>query len=72
MADQLTSVRFDGETLKILRLLADIHETSVAEEIRTAVRRYVESLGNDASFRAQADASLRRRKEQVEELIKSK
>lgn len=41
MVSQLTSVRFDDSLLEDARLLADAHDTSVAEVIRQAVKEYV-------------------------------
>lgn len=69
MADQLTSVRFDAETLEALRTLADIHDTNVAEEIRTAVKRYIAMLADDETFRRAAEEALRQRQEQIERLL---
>ena len=69
MADQLTSVRFDAETLDALRTLADIHDTNVAEEIRAAVSRYIATLADDETFRHAAAEALRQRQERIARLL---
>lgn len=69
MAEQLTSVRFDGETLDRLRALADIHETNVAEEVRRAVAMYVAEVTSSKDFRTAADAALARRQERIAKLL---
>jgi hypothetical protein len=69
MADQLTSVRFDADTLDTLRTLAEIHDTNVAEEIRTAVHRYITALAEDEAFRTAAAEALRQRQERIERLL---
>jgi hypothetical protein len=69
MADQLTSVRFDDQTIGVLRTLADINDTSVAEEIRDAVRRRIAALPEDKEIRARVEESGRRRQEAIGRLL---
>jgi hypothetical protein len=65
-------VRFDSVTLASLRTLADIHDTSIAEEVRAAVRHYLESLQSDDSFRVAASEAIARRQRDIEQLLGKK
>lgn len=74
MADQqqLTSVRFDTGTLEDLRLLADLHEGSVAKEIRLAVAAYLEHVQSQEGFHdevARRQAELLRQHEALAERL---
>jgi hypothetical protein len=69
VAEQLTSVRFDSETLDHLRTLADVHETNVAEEVRRAVTMYVAEVISSKDFRSAAEAALARRQERIDKLL---
>lgn len=69
MADHLMSVRFDEETLRKLRTLAEVHDTNVAEEVRTAVRHHIDQLRDDEAFRQEAFEATRLRQERVKELL---
>lgn len=69
MPDQLTSVRFDGGTLERLRFIAEVRDTNVAEEIRQAVRAYIDGLTSDDDFRALAEESVAKREAQVQQFL---
>ena len=63
------SIRFDRETLDMLRTLADIHDTNVAEEVRAAVARHLQDLRDDQAFRLEAEESARRQQEKIKQLL---
>jgi hypothetical protein len=69
MPDHLMSVRFDEGTLEMLRTLADIHDTNVAEEVRTAVNRHLQELREDKEFRRKAEESAQRRQARINQLL---
>ena len=69
MAEQLTSVRFDTETLASLRAIAEVHDTNVAAEVRKAVTEYVQRTISDPDFGAKAQASIVERHERVARLL---
>ena len=71
VADQLlTSVRFDTKTLDRLKLVADVNDTSVAAEVRTAVARYLDEIMSDAeAFRKQVARTNKERNRRVDELL---
>jgi hypothetical protein len=69
MAEQLTSVRFDSETLANLRALADVNDTNVAAEVRAAVAEYVERTIKDPAFKTRAQASVVEREQRVKALL---
>ncbi|WP_139721735.1 hypothetical protein [Serinicoccus chungangensis] len=63
MADQqLTSVRFDVETLHVLKDLAVVNGTSVAAEIREAVESHIREVASRPDFVHRVDA----RRQQME------
>jgi hypothetical protein len=72
VADQLTSVRFDEDTLVALKMLADLHDTNVATEIRTAVRRYVTEITAASDFDQQLAEAERRRRARVDQVLSHK
>jgi hypothetical protein len=41
--ERLVSVSFDKEDLAALKVIADLHDTSVADEIRKAVDKHIAS-----------------------------
>ena len=41
--EMLVSVSFDKQDLAVLKLIADLHDISVADEIRKAVDKYIAS-----------------------------
>jgi len=49
---RLTSVRLDESRIEVLSALAELNQTSIAEEIRTAVTMYIK--GQDGSSLQQA------------------
>src|SRR3954468_3240543 len=69
MPDHLMSVRFDAETIEKLRTIADIHDTNIAEEVRSAVTRYLSELRDDESFRRKAQDAAQRRQERISQLL---
>jgi hypothetical protein len=71
MPDQLTSVRFDQGTLTALRMLADLHDTNVAAEIRAAVERYIRDLTSDPNFDERLAEAERRRRARVDQVLAS-
>ena len=71
MPDQLTSVRFDPDTLTALRMLADLHDTSVAAEIRAAVDRYIRDLTSAPDFKHRLAEAERKRRALVDQVLAS-
>jgi hypothetical protein len=69
MADQLTSVRLDRDTVTALRMLADLNDTSVAAEIREAVRRYIEETTSAPDFDKRLEEAERNRRALVETVL---
>lgn len=69
MSERLTSVRFDLEVLDRLKTVSQIHDTSVAEEVRAAVDRYLEAVASDDAFQAQIDAANEDRDRRIRELM---
>jgi predicted transcriptional regulator len=69
MAEQLTSVRFDTETLASLRAIAEVNDSNVAAEVRKAVAEYVERTINDPQFEEKAQASVVARRDRVARLL---
>ena len=69
MPDHLMSVRFDGDTLDMLRTVADIHDTNVAEEIRTAVANHLRGIREDADFLKKVDEAATRRQAKIDQLL---
>lgn len=72
MADQLTSVRFDRDTLTALRMLADLNDTNVAAEVREAVRRYIEELTSAPDFDQRLEEAEQSRRARVEAVLASR
>ena len=77
MAEQLlTSVRFDAGTLETLRLLADLHDGSVANEIRLAVDAYISDVRGREGFEAEVtrkqEELLRQHEALAEKLLSRK
>lgn len=76
MADQLTSVRFDSETIDTLRLLAEIRDVSVAVVIREAVAAYIKEEESRPTFAADVerakDELLRKHEALAERLLSRK
>ncbi|MCC6269904.1 MAG: hypothetical protein IT190_01355 [Microbacteriaceae bacterium] len=71
MSEQLVSVRLSATTIEKLRALADINETSVAEEIRQSIEMRFESLPNDEQFRKSTLAAIERSRERMSQLLES-
>lgn len=69
MADQLTSVRFNEDTIEALRVLADLNDTNVAAEIRTAVLRYIEAEISASDFDSRLEAAHRERQQAVQRML---
>ena len=69
MPDHLMSVRFDSETLGMLRTLAEIHDTNVAEEVRSAVQRYIEELRLNDDFHRLLDEANESRQKRINQLL---
>jgi hypothetical protein len=69
MPEHLMSVRFDAETLDLLRTLADIHDSNVAEEVRVAVARYITEVRSDGSFRRQVEEATAARQQRINQLL---
>lgn len=69
MAEQLTSVRFDTDTLAQLRAIAEVHDSNVASEVRKAVSEYVSRTVGDPEFEAKAQASVAERRDRVSRLL---
>ncbi len=67
--DHLMSVRFDSETLGMLRTLAEIHDTNVAEEVRSAVQRYIEELRLNDDFHRLLDEANESRQKRINQLL---
>jgi len=65
----LTSVRFDKTSLEDLQIVTEVHDTSMAEEIRTAVSRYISNLVNDDEFKAEILKSNVERQKRIDELL---
>ncbi len=72
MPDQLTSVRFDRDTLAALRMLADLHDTNVAAEVREAVRRYVQDVTSAPDFDERLAQAEQNRRALVEQVLANK
>jgi predicted DNA-binding protein len=71
MADRLTSVRFDQETLSALRVLADLNDTNVAAEVREAVRRYIQEVTVAPDLDQRLAEAERKRRARVDEVLAS-
>ncbi len=72
MADQLTSVRFDRDTLTALRMLADLHDTNIAAEVREAVRRYIQDVTSAEDFEQRLAEAEQNRRALVEQVLASR
>jgi predicted DNA-binding protein len=68
MADQLTSVRFARDTIETLKLLAELHDGSVAAEIREAVDRHIAEHASAPDFAEQVARKQHDRAARAEEL----
>ncbi|MFT3876740.1 MAG: hypothetical protein QM708_10030 [Propioniciclava sp.] len=68
MADKLTSVRFDSNTLDKLRLLASLHEDSTASEIRKAVAAYIERETSSEDFHTKVERKQEKLRREHDEL----
>jgi len=72
MPAQLTSVRLEERTVDRLRLLAEIDGSNVAEIIRTAVDKYIDSELSDPNFRKRVEDANTRRRELLTEFERPK
>jgi len=66
----LTSVRFDTTSLEKLQLVAEVNDTNMAEEIRTAVDRYIYDLVNDDDFKAKIATASEERQNRIDDLLR--
>jgi hypothetical protein len=71
MSEQLVSVRLSAEMIDKLRALADINESSVAEEIRQSIEERFERLPNNKAFRESTLAAIERSRERMTKLLQS-
>ncbi|MHB8436645.1 MAG: hypothetical protein ACYDC0_12345 [Acidimicrobiales bacterium] len=69
MAEHLVSVRFDEETLEQLKTLAEINNSNVAEEVRTAVASYIAKLRSDGDFLRTLEEANERRERRIKQLL---
>lgn len=69
MADQLTSVRFDEDTLRALKALAALNDSNLASEIRSAVAEYLQRTTSSPEFPERVRAAAAKREEQLNELL---
>lgn len=67
MTEQLTSVRFARETLTALKQLAELHDGSVAAEIRSAVEAHITACMSAPDFAEQVERKKRERAASADE-----
>lgn len=66
MPSQLTSVRLDEQLLDGLRLVAEMHDESVAEAIRRAVKEFIKREFSENDVKASLEEAHTRKLEQLE------
>ena len=66
----IVSFRIDNERLELLQALADIDNTSLANEIRTAIEYYTSSkMSENIEIRAKIDELKKKRDAQLHKLL---